>query len=131
MNSIQLIGRLTKDPEVRETNVGNKLTKLRLAVPRRGQGQPAIFIDVAVYGHQAEPVATYMTKGRQVAVSGRLEFSEWERDGVLHTRYEVVAHDVTFLGTPPGAASSQGQHDGALAAGDESPFGDEPQVDVA
>ena len=106
MNSIQLIGRLTKDPEPGETNGGTKLTKLRLAVPRR-KDQSAVFVDVTVYGAQAETVARYMAKGRQVAVTGRLEYGEWRRDGVLHTRHEVVANEVTFLGSPQGQASAQ------------------------
>ena len=108
MNSIQLIGRLTKDPEASETNGGTKLTKLRLAVPRR-KDQSAVFVDVTVYGAQADAVAKYTAKGRQVAVTGRLEYGEWRRDGVLHTRHEVVANEVTFLGSPQGQASIQDQ----------------------
>ncbi|MBV8161566.1 MAG: single-stranded DNA-binding protein [Acidimicrobiia bacterium] len=126
MNSIQLIGRLTKDPEAGETNGGTKLSKLRLAVPRR-QDQSAIFIDVTVFGGQAESAAKYLTKGRQIAVSGRLEYGEWRREGVLHTRHEVIANDVTFLDAPRTPASSQGQSE----PDGESPFGDEPQVSVA
>ena len=100
MNSISLIGRLTKDPELSQTNGGTKVAKLRLAVPRR-QHETPVFVDVSVYGTQAEPVAKYMTKGRQIGVSGRLEYAEWRRDGELRTKHEVVANQVFFLGSAP------------------------------
>ncbi|MBV8560201.1 MAG: single-stranded DNA-binding protein [Acidimicrobiia bacterium] len=127
MNSIQLIGRLTKDPEPGETNGGTKLTKLRLAVPRR-KDQSAVFVDVTVYGAQAETVARYMAKGRQVAVTGRLEYGEWRRDGVLHTRHEVVANEVTFLGSPQGQAPAQDRTFEQDKTFDQDSAADEPST---
>ena len=102
MNSIQLIGRLTRDPELSETRGGTSVVKLRLAVPRRmrdGQEQPPVYVDVSVYGPQAEGVAVCTAKGTLVGVYGRLEFAEWRTNGQLHSRHEVIAHHV-FL-TPP------------------------------
>jgi single-strand DNA-binding protein len=104
MNSIQLVGRLTRDPETSVTKGGTKVAKLRLAVPRRprdGEEQSPVYVDVTVYGAGAEPVATYTAKGRQVAVSGRLEYREWKtEDGSLRSKHEVVADHVQFLGSP-------------------------------
>jgi single-strand DNA-binding protein len=74
MNTIQLIGRPTIDPELRYTPTGMATTTLRMAVPRRkrnGEDQPPVYVDVVTYGAQAEAVAKYVTKGRRVAVTGR------------------------------------------------------------
>ncbi len=105
MNSINLIGRLTKDPELRYTPGGNAVCTLRLAVTRRrrnGDDQGAVFIDVVSFGPRAEAVAEHMTKGRQVAVSGRLEYQEWKaQDGSPRSRHEVIAEQVQFLGGRP------------------------------
>lgn len=105
MNTVNLIGRLTKDPELRYTANGNAVCTLRLAVTRRrhnGDDQGAVFIDVVTFGPRAEAVAEQMTKGRQVAVSGRLEHQEWKaRDGSPRSRHEVIAEQVQFLGGRP------------------------------
>ena len=81
MNSIQLIGRLTADPELRFTNGGTATCTIRLAVPRRrtkGEAEPApVFVNVVTSGNQAEAVAEHMAKGRRVSVTGRLEYREW------------------------------------------------------
>ena len=105
MNSVNLIGRLTKDPELRYTPNGNAVCTLRLAVTRRkrnGDDQGAVFIDVVSFGSRAEAVAEHMTKGRQVAVSGRLEYQEWKaQDGSPRSRHEVIGEQVQFLGSRP------------------------------
>ena len=80
MNTIQLIGRLTQDPELRFTNGGMATTKLRLAVPRRkkdGEEQAPVYVDVVTFGKQAEAVAEHLAKGRRVGITGRLEYREW------------------------------------------------------
>src|SRR5205085_10518572 len=104
MNTIQLIGRLTKDPELRFTNSGMATTTLRLAVPRRkrnGEDQPPVYVDVVTFGAQAEAVAKYVTKGRRVAVTGRLEYRAWkDQDDRPHSKPEVVADQVEFLQAP-------------------------------
>ncbi len=105
MNSINLVGRLTRDPELDETKGGTPVCRMRLAVSRRrkdGKDQGAVFVNVVAYGGQATASADYLTKGRQVAVSGRLEFREWsDEGGDAHSLHEVVADHVGFLGSPP------------------------------
>ncbi len=118
MNSVNLIGRLTKDPELRYTANGNAVCTLRLAVTRRkrnGDDQGAVFIDVVSFGPRAEAVAEHMTKGRQVAVSGRLEYQEWKaQDGSPRSRHEVIGEQVQFLGPrTTGSDSSDGESDDA------------------
>ena len=111
MNSIQLTGRLTHDPERRETASEKTVVQMRLAVPRRkkdGKDQGAVFVNVVAYGGLAGSCADYLSKGRQVAVSGRLEYREWEgADGSPHSMHEVVADQVLFLGQPNGSGSAE------------------------
>ena len=117
MNSVQIIGRLTKDPEWSQTRGGTDVCKLRLAVPRPPRGgreQSPVYVDVTVYGGRAEPVALYMAKGRLVAVSGRLDYSEWRaKDGSPRSKHEVVADRVEFLDSPKdrGAGDAEQQAD--------------------
>ena len=107
MNSINLIGRLTRDPELRGGDT-KKVCKLRLAIPRRrktGEDQGAVFVDVTAFDRQAELCAEYLAKGRQVAVSGRLEYGEYtDAENNPRSRHEVIADNVQFLGAPQEAS---------------------------
>ena len=120
MNTIQLIGRLTQDPELRYTNTGMATTKLRLAVPRRkrnGEEQPPVYVDVVTFDKQA--VAEHLEKGRRVAVTGRLEYREWKDQGDNpHSKHEVIADQVEFMDPPKPV---NGAPEPAYAGGDE-PF---------
>jgi single-strand DNA-binding protein len=124
MNSIILIGRLTRDPELDRTASGTAACRIRLAIARRrkeGRDQGAVYIDVVAYGAQATACADHLGKGRQIGISGRLEYREWTgSDGGRRSRHEVVADHVEFLGhtngpdtepdaaAPPAAARSNG-----------------------
>ena len=124
MNTIQLIGRLTRDPELRYTNSGMPTTTLRLAVSRRkkdGEDQGAVYVDVVTFSKQAEAVAEHLSKGRRVAVTGRLEYREWKdrSDGSPHSKHEVIADQVDFLDAAPQPANGTGEP--PYAAGEE-PF---------
>ncbi len=105
MNSIQLIGRLTADPELRTTTGGTPVCTIRLAVPRRrrkGEPEPApVFVSVVSYAAQAEAVAAHMAKGRRVAVTGRLEYREWTNGDGRHSVHEVAAAHIQFLDAAP------------------------------
>ena len=120
MNSIQLIGRLTADPELRFTGGRTPVCTIRLAVPgryRKDETDPRpTYINVVTYGGQAEAVANHMAKGRRVGVTGRLEYREWKSaDNVPHSIYEVIATQVDFLDAPP----TNGE---PTYANDEEPF---------
>jgi single-strand DNA-binding protein len=121
MNNVNLIGRLTRDPEPDETKGGTAVCRMRLAVPRRkkdGKDQGAVFVNVVAYGGQATASTEYLTKGRQVAVTGRLEYREWTgQDGSPHSIHEVVADHVEFLAQPSGTAATPAPEDGG-----EEPF---------
>jgi single-strand DNA-binding protein len=101
INSVILIGGLTRDPELRSLSDENSVCKLRLAVNGMGRGGEPGYVDVDVFGKSAESCAEYLAKGREVAVKGRLQWREWQPD-VVATRqaHSVVADSVQFLGGP-------------------------------
>lgn len=102
LNKVALVGRLTKDPEVRYTaNNQTPVAKFILAVSRtfKREGQPeADFIPIIVWGKQAENCGKYISKGKLVAVSGRIETRSWEdQDGKRHYATEIIADGVSYL----------------------------------
>ena len=118
MNKTILIGNLTQDPEERHTSSDTIVARLRLAVsrPRRdGEDQGADYVDVTVFGNQAQNCLKYLAKGRKVAVDGHLHHSEWESDTGRWQKLEVVAHQVEFLGAP--AATSNNDEPEPVPAG--------------
>ena len=103
LNNVVLIGNLTRDPELRYTPSGLPVATLRLAVNRNFTNQQGEietdYFNVIVWRNQAEKCAEYLAKGRQVAVTGRLQSRSWEgNDGQKRSTVEVVADRVVFLG---------------------------------
>jgi single-strand DNA-binding protein len=97
MNSVVLIGRLTADPT---THAGEKheSATFRLAVPRPGS-ESADFVDIVSFDKLAATCGEYLTKGREVAVVGKLRLNEWtSKDGERRSKIQVVADAVQFLG---------------------------------
>jgi single-strand DNA-binding protein len=92
MNEVSLIGRLTRDPELRTTRNGTDVATLRLAVHRRRRDDGAVFVDITCFEGQARACADHLAKGRQVAISGRLELDQWKADdGTNRSRLYVIA----------------------------------------
>ena len=105
INRVVLTGNLTRDPELRNTSGGTPVCSLRLAcnTRRRDSGGEWVdkpnFFDVTVWGAQGENCATYLQKGRPVAVDGRLEWREWQdKEGNNRQSVEIVADNIQFLG---------------------------------
>ena len=103
LNNVVLIGNLTRDPELRYTPSGLPVATLRLAVNRNFTNQrgeiDTDFFNIVVWRNQAENCAEYLSKGRQIAVTGRLQSRSWEgNDGQKRSTVEVVADRVVFLG---------------------------------
>ena len=101
LNHIVIMGRLTRDPELRRTQSGIPVASFRLAVDRDFGGQngdrQADFIDVVAWRNTAEFVSKYFSKGKMAVVSGRLQMRDWnDRDGNKRTSAEVVADNVYF-----------------------------------
>lgn len=96
MNAVHLTGRITKDPEMRTTSTDTDVCAMRLAVDGPRDADTA-FIDVTAFGPLAANCAEYLSKGRAVAVSGRLSYSEWESDGNKRSKHEIIANQIDFL----------------------------------
>ena len=103
MNKVFLIGRLSRDPELRHTTSGMAVCQINVAISRRtGQGRDpeTDFINVVVWDKQAENVSRYLAKGRQVAVEGRIQTRNYDNnEGKKVYVTEVVATNVEFLGS--------------------------------
>ena len=98
MNQLTLIGRLTADPELTAPK-GNPICRFRLAVDRLTEG--ADYINITTFGTRGENDAKWLTKGRLVAITGRLHHNTWtDDDGNNRERYEVVANQVMCLDSP-------------------------------
>ncbi len=101
-NRIILVGNLTRDPELRYSPQGTAVATMGLAVNSRvKQGEEfkdeTLFIDIVVFGRQAENVTQYLSKGRGVIVEGRLRERRWEYEGQKRSKFEVIASTVRFL----------------------------------
>jgi len=118
INRVVLTGNLTADPELRPTPSGTPVARLRLAVNTRRRNsstgtweEKPNYFDVTVWGAQAENCARYLSKGRPVAVDGRLEWREYEaRDGGKRQAVEIIAESVQFLGPTPDAQGEPRAH---------------------
>jgi single-strand DNA-binding protein len=100
MNAYQVTGRLTRDPDLRSLPDGGSVCKIRLAVDGMGRGNTTGYIDVTSFGKPAEAAAQVLSKGWLVAVSGRLEYAEWEATaGGKRSGHQVIGH-VEFLAAP-------------------------------
>lgn len=114
MNKCILIGRLTRDPELRYTQSGTPVCSESLAVRRptaRDGEDDADFINITIWGKAAENLAKYKRKGGQIAIEGRLQVSNYtDREGAKRWKTEVVANSVEFIGSRDEAAEpSQAQ----------------------
>lgn len=104
MNSINLTGRLTYDPELNETSNGTKYTRFKLAVARIGakEGQQkADFIPCLAWSKTAEILCQYCKKGSMIGLNGRLTANEYEKDGEKKVAFDVVALSLEMLGSKP------------------------------
>lgn len=128
LNHIVLIGRLTRDPELRYTPAnGVAVATFTLAVNKRvsqGQQREADFIPIVVWRNQAENSAKYLSKGSLVAVEGRLQIRNYEdKEGQRRTAAEVIAESVQFLDTrDKRSVNEPPSFDDAMIGDDDVPF---------
>ena len=134
LNKIFIMGRLTRDPELRRTQSGTPVTSFSLAVDRDYKSQSGEketdFIDVVAWRSTAEFVAKYFTKGRMAVVEGRLQMRDWtDKDGNKRRSAEVVADNVYFGDSRRDSDSGSGNYGGgnsgysAPAGGYAAPVG--------
>ncbi len=130
MNSVSLIGRLTKDPDVRySASTQLAVARFSIAIDRPGKDKGTDYPNIVCFGKTAELVEKYLTKGRLVGIAGRLQTGSYERDGRKVYTTEVVADRVEFLGKTEGA-SEDSHSEGASAASDPVPDGFENLDDI-
>ncbi len=123
LNKVILMGNLTRDPEVRYTPKGTAVTDLGMAINRIGKDaggnrtEETTFVDVTLWGRQAELAGQYLVKGRPVMIEGRLQMDSWDdkATGQKRTKLKVVGENMQFLG------SGGGQQGGNPAPVDPSP----------
>lgn len=123
VNRVVLIGRLTRDPEARATSTGMSVAEFSIAVDKkkRNDGEKeANFFKVKCFGRSADFVTQYLTKGRLVAIDGRLEHRTWEKDGQKRETIEIIADDVQGLDRPREDEPSKPKN--ILAEDDGDPF---------
>ena len=103
MNKVFLIGRLSRDPELRHTTSGMPVCQINVAISRpvsQGSEPQTDFINVVVWNKQAENVARYLSKGRQIAIEGRIQTRNYDNaEGKRTYVTEVIASNVEFLGS--------------------------------
>jgi single-strand DNA-binding protein len=121
-NQVVIMGNLTRDPDLRQIPSGQSVCSFSLALNRSykdkdGNWQEATdYVDVVAWAALGERVAQYVTKGRPVLVSGRLQSRQWEQDGQKRNKLEVIATDVTFLG-----GRGEGSSDNGSSSSESSP----------
>lgn len=125
-NHVVLIGRLTRDAELRYTNSNLAVCKFGIANNQRRKKEnawvdEAHFFDVTVWGKTAESLHKYLVKGKQVAVEGQLRQSRWEKDGQTRSKVEINANNIQLLGggSGGGGQAPQGQSGGGPS---EAPY---------
>ncbi len=113
VNHVLLIGRLTRDAELKYTSGGQAVCKFAIAVNRRKKSgdqwvEEASFFDIVLWGRSGETLNQYLVKGKQVAVEGELHQNRWEQDGQARSKVEIMAVNVQLLGGTSGSNASGG-----------------------
>lgn len=118
-NRIIMMGNLTRDPDRKQLTSGHSVCRLGLASNRQfknkqtgAMNQEVCFVDVEVWGAQADSCQQYLQKGKSVLIEGRLKLDSWEDNGVKRSKHYIVADRVTFLGS-------------SMSQGDEASSGEE------
>lgn len=130
MNKIILMGRLTKDPEVKYTNNGKAVAQFTLAVNRpikNAEGNyEADFINIVAWNQTAEVVGNYVHKGQRLLVEGRLQIRAYDaKDGSKRYVTEVIASNIEFIEKKEGSSPTSTRNDGFSGMGESVPYGQE------
>ena len=135
MNNVILIGRLTRDPELRTTANGTSTTSFSLAVDgyRNANGEVHTdFINIVVWNKQAENVCKFVKKGSQIAIQGRISTRSYDaQDGTKRYVTEVVASNVTFLGSRADNASANFESGSSIEDAPTADFSEESYQDFS
>jgi single-strand DNA-binding protein len=129
INRVVMTGNLTRDPELRSTGSGMAICKLRIACNTRRKNNATgewedkpNYFDVTVWGAQGENCGRYLSKGRPVAIDGRLEWREYEVEGQKRQSVDIIADSVQFLGGREDAGTGNGFSSGVRATESDVPI---------
>ena len=111
LNHVTIIGRLTRDAELKYTAGGQAVCKFSIAVNRRKKNgdqweDEANFFDIVLWGRQGESLQSYLVKGKMVGVAGELKQDRWQQDGQNRSKVEIIANYIQLLGGGGGSGSS-------------------------
>ncbi|MGQ9576281.1 MAG: single-stranded DNA-binding protein [Thermoguttaceae bacterium] len=128
-NRVILLGRLTRDPEIRYTPNGTPVSDVRLAINERTKNadgewvDEALFVDVTLWSRTAEVASEYLSKGSLVLIEGRLKLDTWEQsDGQKQSKMRVVCHRMQMLGGRGAEAGAVGEGEPRQPAERQSPY---------
>ena len=122
VNATQLIGRLTKNPELRYTPSQVAVCKFTLAVNRMKKDDGADFIPITVFGKTAEVAEKYLHKGKQVAIEGRIQTGSYEKDGEKRYTTDVIANRVHFISDKTEQKAERSKPDSFQEIEEDIPF---------
>ena len=139
-NKVMLLGNLTRDPEVKYTPKGSAVADIGLAVNRTyttdggEKREETTFVDVTMWGRQAEIAGEYLKKGRPIFVEGRLQLDTWDdkQTGQKRSKLKVVGENLQLLGGRDGAEGGGGggsRSSGGKSSGKSAPAAEEPADD--
>ena len=122
INHVVVVGRLTRDAELKYTSNGQAVCKFSVAVNRRKKNgdqweDEANFFDIVLWGRQGEAINQYLMKGKTVGVEGELRQDRWQQDGQSRSKVEIVANNVQLLGGNPGGSASVSSGGSSYGAG--------------
>lgn len=114
INRVTISGNLTRDAELRQTASGMAVLGFSVAVNDRRKNQQTEqwedypnYIDCSMFGTRAEKIAPYLSKGTKVAIAGKLRWSQWERDGQMRSKVEVIVDEIEFMSRQQGQLGSE------------------------
>lgn len=123
MNKVMLLGRLVRDPElIYAAGTGTAVSKFTIAVNRKKKDEKADFISCVAFGKTAETIAQYFIKGRQIAIAGRIQTSDYEgQDGKKKYKTDIVIETFDFIGSNS-SQNNTFQNDGMEEVDEDGPF---------
>lgn len=133
LNKVILIGRLTRDAELKYTNGGLAVSRFSMAVNRRKKSgdswtEETDFFDCVLFGRTAEALGQYMTKGKQIGIEGELHQNRWEQDGQKRSKVEIFVQNIQLLGGGQGGSRAGGAPQRESQSFNQYPAGGESET---
>ena len=135
INHVVLVGRLTRNAELKYTNNGSAVSKFSIAINQRRKKDDqwvdeSHFFDIVLWGKTAESLNQYLVKGKQVGIEGQLRQNRWEQEGQARSKVEIFATNVMLLGGGGGGGARQSAPAAETKGGGDFPEGGAPSSDT-